>query len=525
MKVFRKGKKDNFLISKNIKEFDNKKNKKFKIRKVITRLFAATLVFFIIISIFTGVTILRYRQLCSYSTQLDSGKLTTASERDFCPNFLDQSTWGNIVSNLSSIDIENDFEVVVSNANQINNIQEACTDQLNPVCWIQGTTAELKQTPDGFTNIFIVGTDSSDLNDYRANLKNTDSMMLVTIDNKTGGVLFTSFPRDTYLSYFRPNGTYVSYKLNAVYSIDGATGLNGVIEQVTGQPIHYYGYINLTLFTNIIDSLGGVEITLDEPFYDLYPCKEVPQDIQCFGTYGAFEFPAGTQRFDSFDASVYSRARLNSSDFDRARRQQEILKALVKNILENEEPLTDRLSTYIDLYNIFRSEVESNIELADVGAIFSLTDILERNGAQMVLTPDLGGFGSIIVDKGFIEGLGYNIGFADESYQTFQNYRNNILNNLAFYTDQPQILIEYANGESKILAEAFANEYGEFANIKIQENKKALSGIRIYQLSDKNMSSSIRYITQNVQKSLLFNANIDNINQSEFKEDILISFN
>src|SRR5258708_37496057 len=120
----------------------------------------------------------------------------------------------------------------------------------------------------------------------------TDSMIAIHIDPKAKKVFLISIPRDIWIK-ISTNGTDGSYsKINAAYEIgldDSGypnkqkqfTGANGggrlaeyVVSQVTGLPIDYFFGMDFSGFTHTIDTLGGVNITVEKTFDDYqYPIE------------------------------------------------------------------------------------------------------------------------------------------------------------------------------------------------------------------------------------------------------------
>ena len=160
----------------------------------------------------------------------------------------------------------------------------------------------------------------------------TDGIMLISLKKSTGQVALISIPRDLYLQM--PGE--VSYaKVNDAYVIGSEKYKNGLdyakktIAYVTGQYIDYTAIINFDAFKDIIDLLGGVTIHLDNRFVEdkQWWCDASGQNCQ------PFIVEAGDQTLNGENALIYARSRFSSNDFDRARRQQQILVALKDKIL------------------------------------------------------------------------------------------------------------------------------------------------------------------------------------------------
>jgi anionic cell wall polymer biosynthesis LytR-Cps2A-Psr (LCP) family protein len=351
-----------------------------------------------------------------------------------------------------------------------------------------------------------MGIDSRASGTSGSHLKNTDTIMMITLDHLSGKLVFVSFPRDLYVYYTRPNGTPTAFKINGVYAIDGIPGIKTVVEQITSKKIHYYAMVDLALVEEVIDSLGGVTVTVDHDFEELYPCADIPKNRECprpifslDGYFGQFTFKKGTHTFDSFKALVYSRARKYTSDFARAKRQQDILRAMLDRAINTQVPLAERVGLYFDLYNKFQKRVITNIELQDVAAIFKIIDKLDSE-------------------------VGWSIGFVDKSHQDFQNFLNSVIRNLPYYIEKPRILIVNASG-AKLTAESPIRKIlrnNPYLKFKIVTADYIQTGTKLYDLSNGGKAGSLRDINQAMPHSLIFNSDLDQIGQSSFKEQIVV---
>lgn len=90
-----------------------------------------------------------------------------------------------------------------------------------------------------------------------------------------------------------------------------------------GMSVDFMATVNFAGFEGVIDALGG--ITVDVPRYirdDAYPTED-------FGVM-TVEFQPGSQRMDGETALIYARTRHGDSDFGRAERQQQVIRAILK---------------------------------------------------------------------------------------------------------------------------------------------------------------------------------------------------
>ncbi|MFC3351661.1 LCP family protein [Streptomyces echinoruber] len=185
------------------------------------------------------------------------------------------------------------------------------------------------------TNYLIVGSDSrAGLSDEQkkklhtgsAEGKRTDSMMILHVGDN--GDTLISLPRDSdvVIPTYKGSASGKVYqgrgrhtKLNAAYAEDGPTLLVRTIEYNTGLHIDHYVEIGFAGFANIVDAVGGVEITIDKPFKDKYS--------------GA-DFKAGKQKLNGEQALAFVRTRhaFAASDLQRTKNQQKFLSALAHQV-------------------------------------------------------------------------------------------------------------------------------------------------------------------------------------------------
>ena len=113
-------------------------------------------------------------------------------------------------------------------------------------------------------NIMLFGEDNSKGADHGR----SDTMIMLSIDNRHKKLKLTSFQRDTYV--YIPNYGY--NKLNASYTYGGATLAIQTIEANFGIKIDRYAVVDFNSFIDIIDTLGGIdmELTQDEIDYINY---------------------------------------------------------------------------------------------------------------------------------------------------------------------------------------------------------------------------------------------------------------
>ncbi|MDX1995626.1 MAG: LCP family protein [bacterium] len=216
-------------------------------------------------------------------------------------------------------------------------------------------------------NILLLGGD--DTLDETGGIGRTDSMIIVSINRDTGTIAMLSLPRDLYV-YF-PSGQM--QRINVAFGYGEAIGwtaggfgfLRELILYNFGINVHYYAKVNFDGFAEIIDGAGGVNLAVDCAYAD-YPLidTELPAGvIEDPGADNLVILPIGYYEMTGRQALWYARSRNNSSDFDRGRRQQQILLALYRQLASTGQLNLTNLPT---LWNQALAVVETDLQLDDM---------------------------------------------------------------------------------------------------------------------------------------------------------------
>ena len=186
----------------------------------------------------------------------------------------------------------------------------------------------------GRTNLLLMGIDRRGGTDwaYRA-----DTIMVVGLDPEGRAAAMLSIPRDLQLQIpghgqDRINTANVYGYLHD-YPGGGPALLQDTVEANFGIPIAGYLMLDFHAFEQIVDALGGIDVEVKSPLHDTRYPDPRPGDPHAYTT---VHFDAGLQHMDGRRALQYARSRMSTSDFDRARRQQQILLAIRERALSLE---------------------------------------------------------------------------------------------------------------------------------------------------------------------------------------------
>lgn len=162
-------------------------------------------------------------------------------------------------------------------------------------------------------NILIFGTDKSN---YRSR---ADSIMVLQINNKKKRINIISIPRDSRIKI--PG--YGIDKINHAYAYQGEDLLKESVSQLIGLPIHHFIKINIKEVEKIIDTIGGVNITVDK---DLN-YKDLADDL-------VIDIKKGKQILNGKQSLHYLRFRMDrEGDIGRIKRQQKFIDALNNKLI------------------------------------------------------------------------------------------------------------------------------------------------------------------------------------------------
>lgn len=165
-------------------------------------------------------------------------------------------------------------------------------------------------------NVMLIGSDSMSTGDHGR----SDSLMILSLDVKNHKIKVTSLMRDIWINI--PGHGYD--RLNAAYAFGGAKLTIETIEKTFGLRVDRYAIVDFEGFSNIIDTLGGIdlELTSDECIY--------------INTYSGDKNTLkgkGMKHLTGLQALHYSRDRNSKgSDYDRTSRQRNVIRAIVDKL-------------------------------------------------------------------------------------------------------------------------------------------------------------------------------------------------
>ena len=191
---------------------------------------------------------------------------------------------------------------------------------------------------DGSENFLLIGSHEH----------NADTMILVHSDGASKDIKMLSIPRDLY---------YEGHKINSIFRQYGPERLISVLSSLTGIPIDNYVAVDMYAFIDVVNILGGIDVSLDEALVD--PTYKVRVN----GRWSTLYYQAGTHHLDGIAALRIARSRHTSSDFERSVRQQKVISALKDKA--SGMSFTDMDKIY-DIVQVTGKYLQTNLNTADM---------------------------------------------------------------------------------------------------------------------------------------------------------------
>lgn len=218
----------------------------------------------------------------------------------------------------------------------------------------------------------------------------TDTMLVATLDSATGEGAMISIPRDLY-GVPLGDGRVYNAKLNSLmatasadpvtYPRGGPGTLKAAIGDLLGTRIHYFAAIDIEGLRDVIDTLGGVTVTVERTLND-------PRYQDALTGQRGLYIEAGEQHLNGYTALGYVRSRMSAgeSDFTRAERQQQLLTAIAQQLTAG-----NLLVSLPGLLDAVKDNLATDIPSARIPALAGEVQEADLGGLErVVLSPDDG---------------------------------------------------------------------------------------------------------------------------------------
>jgi LCP family protein required for cell wall assembly len=291
----------------------------------------------------------------------------------------------------------------------------------------------------------------------------TDSIMAVSIDPNTNRVMLVSIPRDlvVHMNLQSDSSRIWTNKINAAYEVPytsiiccvasiyqgrdgGGRASEHEVSKVTGLTFDRYIGVDFKAFRDMVNALGGVDVCLTTNLDDYqYP------DYSDGYVRGGVHFKAGCQHLNGEQALRLARSRhavqpQQSSDFGRAKRQQDIMTAIKKKTTT-----VNGFSKAPQLLNALQKNIHTDMSFSDMKAIYDWgKNLPDSSIVRIALTAPSGSASGNLLDA-FNCGMGAGISQLcadDQSYGMIHRYLASVLIDPAVLAEKAPI--QFANGSN-----------------------------------------------------------------------------
>jgi polyisoprenyl-teichoic acid--peptidoglycan teichoic acid transferase len=242
-------------------------------------------------------------------------------------------------------------------------------------------------------NVLLIGVDKRPNSDDGVR---SDTLILVHLDPQQKWASMLSIPRDSvvnipHLGQAKINAAYAYGYTNAaaIYGEGTEADAGGgalaaeTVEQFLGVKVDYTAQVDFRGFEQLVDAIGGVLVDVERPLLDAeYPTED-------YGVERIF-IPAGLQVMSGRSALIYARSRHLSTDFDRGRRQQQVLRALLEQV--KARGLLENITVLPEWADVLAQNVRTTLPVRDLGMLNGLASLARELNSdrvvQLVISPE-----------------------------------------------------------------------------------------------------------------------------------------
>lgn len=214
-------------------------------------------------------------------------------------------------------------------------------------------------------NILLMGIDQRPDEDSEST--RTDTLILLSIDPQSGTAGMMSIPRDLYV----PLPNRGQDRINTAHVYGGPRLAMQTVEYNFGIPVHHFARVNFNALVKLVDLVGGIDIYVNQDIND----QAFPDDN--YG-YDPFVISAGWHRMDGATALKYARTRHGSSDFERMRRQQQVIMALRDAVLST-DAVTKVLPNAPQILTTLQDSIRTDLSPLEIAQLVMLAKDIPRD--------------------------------------------------------------------------------------------------------------------------------------------------
>lgn len=229
-------------------------------------------------------------------------------------------------------------------------------DKLDNISHVELDTDSLavRDTVSGYRNIVILGVDTRDMNDFSGS--RTDSIIIVSINEKSGDIKLISVYRDSFLDIEEVGLDKVTH----AFAYGGPERTINTLNRNLDLNIKEFAALNFKTVAKVVDSVGGIDIDIREDEIEQMNIY-LPETARYLDSDFEYIDNAGMHHLDGVQAVTYSRIRhTEGGDYRRTERMRTVLTAVFKEV---------KTMSFADINNMMDSvlpEVSSNMDSADI---------------------------------------------------------------------------------------------------------------------------------------------------------------
>ena len=198
-------------------------------------------------------------------------------------------------------------------------------------------TLTKEEDPDPFS-VLLLGVDERQGDSGRS-----DTMIVLTVNPETKSIKMLSIPRDTRTEIM---GRGVEDKINHAYAFGREEMSMATVEHLLDIPIDYYVKVNMEGFKDIVDAVGGIQVTNDLNF-----------------TEEGHQFNKGQIDLNGEQALAFVRMRKEdpNGDFGRQERQRQVIQGII-----SKGASLASLTRFDDIFEALGKNVRTNLTFTEM---------------------------------------------------------------------------------------------------------------------------------------------------------------
>jgi len=202
--------------------------------------------------------------------------------------------------------------------------------------------AKKEMLQDEVINVLLVGVDTTDPD---AEEGRSDTMMLVSFNKTQNKSTVVSFLRDSLVEI----DGHGKSKLGHAYAYGGVGLTINTINNTYDLDIQNYITISFDNLVNVIDEMGGVNVSVTE------------EEANYYRRIGVMNVSEGEVTLNGTQALAHARNRTLGSDFERSRRQRSVMYGVYKKIMEERNP-----ADVMELIRFCMTQVKTNLSVTEI---------------------------------------------------------------------------------------------------------------------------------------------------------------